>query len=191
MSVIVGTAQVEREEMRCGWIRKRSQGLTGGSRHRRSGVRVAVSAVVRSVCRGLQRDGERMEHRLRLARRSASCRGRGAIFSRSDVDVPKLPLMPMVIVLGGSAIGLAVVILRWLSLPRGGGGLSGVSGYSYGGRFGIWVAVIAGIVQVACALALFANQARRCLRPTTARSQSSLSPSRRARNLLRPPRHNH
>jgi hypothetical protein len=40
------------------------------------------------------------------------------------------------------------VIIRWLTLPRVHGGLAG----SIGAKYGIWVAIIAGIVEVAVAV---------------------------------------
>src|SRR5260370_10550382 len=62
---------------------------------------------------------------------------------RSKVSLPSLPFGPAVTVAGGSAIGLALVLLRWLTLPRVPAGLAG----NVGPRFGIWVAMIARIVE--------------------------------------------
>jgi hypothetical protein len=73
---------------------------------------------------------------------------------RAEVNLPKLPVTPLVITLAASALGLLLVVIRWISLPRGGGGFGGRS-YSYGGRFGIWITVLAGVVEVASAVMLF------------------------------------
>lgn len=77
------------------------------------------------------------------------------VLQRSQVEVPRLGAGPAVVVLGASAIGTVIVILRWLSLPRGHGGVAGVASYSYGPRVGIWLTSIVGIVQLVCALSLF------------------------------------
>ena len=53
------------------------------------------------------------------------------------------------LVAGGAALGLLLVILRWLTLPRVHGGVAG----SIGAKYGIWLAIIAGIVEVAAAVA--------------------------------------
>jgi hypothetical protein len=70
------------------------------------------------------------------------------VLRRSQVSLPSLPVGPAVLVAGLSGVGLLVVI-RWLTLPRVHAGLAG----SIGARFGIWVALIAGIVEVAAAIA--------------------------------------
>jgi hypothetical protein len=70
---------------------------------------------------------------------------------RSKVSLPSLPFGPAVTVAGGSAIGLALVLVRWLTLPRVHAGLAG----NVGPRFGIWVAMIAGIVEVVGAVLQF------------------------------------
>src|SRR5260370_41061965 len=44
---------------------------------------------------------------------------------RSKVSLPSLPFGPAVTVAGGSAIRLALVLLRWLTLPRVHAGLAG------------------------------------------------------------------
>lgn len=77
------------------------------------------------------------------------------LLQRSQVEVPRLGAGPAVVVLGASVIGTVIVILRWVSLPRGHGGVAGVASYSYGPRIGIWLTLIVGIVQLVCALSLF------------------------------------
>jgi hypothetical protein len=70
------------------------------------------------------------------------------LLRRSGVALPALPVGPSVFVAGAAALGLALVVLRWLTLPRVHGGLNG----SNGDRYGIWVALIAGIVEVTAAI---------------------------------------
>jgi hypothetical protein len=74
---------------------------------------------------------------------------------RSGSSMPTTSVGPGVIVLGASLIGTVLVAVRWLSLPRGSVGVANMSFYSYGPRVGIVIALIAGIVQVFCALTLF------------------------------------
>ena len=54
--------------------------------------------------------------------RTAGDRGRGLSgLIRSGSSVPKTSMGPGVIVLGASAIGTALVVIRWISLPSGSG----------------------------------------------------------------------
>lgn len=69
---------------------------------------------------------------------------------RSGSNVPKISYGPGVTVLGLSLIGTIIVALRWITIPRGGG-----VGYSYGPQYGLFITVIAGIVQVVLAFRLF------------------------------------
>jgi hypothetical protein len=71
---------------------------------------------------------------------------------RSGAKMPSTSVGPGVITLGASLIGALLVILRWATLPRASYG-SGV--YNYGPRFGIILALLAGVVQALCALTLF------------------------------------
>ncbi|MGD0441805.1 MAG: hypothetical protein ABSB52_14420 [Acidimicrobiales bacterium] len=71
---------------------------------------------------------------------------------RSDVDLAKMPLTPAVVVLGAAALGTLIVVLRWITLPSG---HLGLVGYSYGPSVGIYLTIVAGIVQVVAAVALF------------------------------------
>jgi hypothetical protein len=66
------------------------------------------------------------------------------VLRRSDVSLPTLPFGPAFSVAGASVIGLALVIIRWVSLPRVRGGLAG----SIGPKFGIWLAIIGAIVEL-------------------------------------------
>jgi hypothetical protein len=70
---------------------------------------------------------------------------------RSEVRVPSLPVGPAVVVAGAASIGLLLVVLRWLTLPRVHGGLAG----SIGAKYGIFVALIAGVVEVVAAVMEF------------------------------------
>ncbi len=68
---------------------------------------------------------------------------------RSEVSLPELPIGPTVAVTGTAGVGLLLVLLRWVTLPSVHAGAAG----SIGPRFGIWLAVLAGIVEVGCAVA--------------------------------------
>jgi hypothetical protein len=92
---------------------------------------------------------------------------------RSDVKLPELPVSSLFVVLGTSALGLLIVALRWLTLPRGGSGLSGVGSYSYGGRAGIWLALIVGIVQLVCAVLLFRESGEKLPWPAASSEDSA------------------
>ena len=74
---------------------------------------------------------------------------------RSEVNLSNMPVTPAVVVLGASALGTLIVIIRWISLPSGHAGVLGVTAYSYGPRIGIYLTIVAGLVQVGGALALF------------------------------------
>lgn len=76
------------------------------------------------------------------------------VLVRSAVDTSKMPVTPAATVLGLSALGTLVVVLRWLTIPRGGVTVFG-GGYSYGARFGLWVTLIVAVAQVVCAVMLF------------------------------------
>jgi hypothetical protein len=69
---------------------------------------------------------------------------------RSGSNVPKISYGPGVTVLGLSLIGTIIVILRWITIPKG-----GFSGYSYGPQYGMYLTILAGIVQVVLAFRLF------------------------------------
>ena len=74
---------------------------------------------------------------------------------RAEAAIPKEgPLTPLVVTTGLAAVGLLLVVIRWASLPRGGGGILGRS-FNYGPRVGIWLAVVMGVVEVVCAAILF------------------------------------
>ena len=65
--------------------------------------------------------------------------------------LPELPVGPAVVVAGAAALGLLLVILRWLTLPRVHAGLAG----SIGPKFGIFFAIIGGIVELVGAVVQF------------------------------------
>jgi hypothetical protein len=71
------------------------------------------------------------------------------VLLRSGVSLRALPVGPSVFVAALAALGLLVVIIRWLTLPSVPGGIAG----SYGARYGIWIALIAGIVETGAAVA--------------------------------------
>jgi hypothetical protein len=67
---------------------------------------------------------------------------------RMEVSLPALPVGPAVAVVGVAALGLLLVLIRWLTLPSVPAVLKG----TIGTKWGIWVAILAGIVEVACAV---------------------------------------
>ena len=71
---------------------------------------------------------------------------------RSEVNLGKVPVTPAVVVLGAAVLGTLIVILRWINLPSG---HAGITGFSYGPRIGIYLTIIAGVVQVVAAFGLF------------------------------------
>lgn len=77
------------------------------------------------------------------------------ILQRSQADLSRVKLGPATVVLGAAVLGTVIVILRWISLPRGHAGVDGITIYSYGARVGIYITLIAGVVQVISALRLF------------------------------------
>jgi len=77
------------------------------------------------------------------------------VLLRSGTNLPKTSIGPAVIVLGASAIGTVIVALRWLTLPRGSyGGVDG-TGFSYGARIGIYIVLIAAVVELVFSFRLF------------------------------------
>lgn len=70
------------------------------------------------------------------------------VLRRSEVSLPSMPVGPSVLLAGIAAVGLLLVVVRWLTLPRVQGGLAG----SIGAKYGIWLAIIAGAVELAAAV---------------------------------------
>jgi hypothetical protein len=70
------------------------------------------------------------------------------VLRRSEVSLPSLPVGPAMVVAGAAALGLLLVIIRWLTLPSVHAGAAG----SIGAKYGIWIAIIAGAVEVAAAV---------------------------------------
>jgi len=73
------------------------------------------------------------------------------VLRKSDVKLPDLPAGPAVVAAGAAALGLLLVVIRWLTMPSVDAGVAG----SIGPKFGIWVAIIAGIVEVVAAVMAF------------------------------------
>jgi hypothetical protein len=67
------------------------------------------------------------------------------VLRRSGVSLPDLPVGPSVLTAGVAALGLLLVIIRWISLPR-------YRGIGVGAKYGIFLALIAGIVEVGAAV---------------------------------------
>ncbi|HTB08692.1 MAG TPA: hypothetical protein VK704_02680 [Acidimicrobiales bacterium] len=74
------------------------------------------------------------------------------VFLRAGSNMPKFSYGPGVIVLGLSLIGFVIVIIRWITLPKGSfdGGA-----FSYGPQVGMYLCLIAGVVQSFFALRMF------------------------------------
>lgn len=68
----------------------------------------------------------------------------------SNRRVPELPLSPALAIAAAAGLGLFLVVVRWLTLPRVHAGFAG----SVGPRFGIWIAIVAGAVELAGAVAV-------------------------------------
>lgn len=68
---------------------------------------------------------------------------------RSGGRLPSLQVGPAVLVAGVAALGLLLVIIRWVTLPRY---TSVTTSYDAGARYGLYVALIAGIAEVAAAV---------------------------------------
>lgn len=66
---------------------------------------------------------------------------------RTRTDLPQLGVGPATAVAGVAALGLLLVVIRWSTLPRVHGGLAG----SIGSKYGIWIAIVAGAVEVGAA----------------------------------------
>jgi hypothetical protein len=77
--------------------------------------------------------------------------GVSLLLQRTGTSMPKLPVGPAVAVAGGAVVGLALILIRWVSLPRVRAGLAG----SVGPKFGIFLAIVAGIVEVVGAVMEF------------------------------------
>ncbi len=71
------------------------------------------------------------------------------VLHRSGATLPSLQVAPSVLVAGIAGLGLLLVIIRWATLPR-----YHVSDLSYdaGARYGLYIALIAGIAEVAAAV---------------------------------------
>src|SRR6266568_4937676 len=71
------------------------------------------------------------------------------VLRRSGVKFGLPNVGPSVLVAGVAALGLLLVIIRWVTFPRY--HVVGVS-YGVGARYGIYIALIAGIVEVTAAV---------------------------------------
>lgn len=69
---------------------------------------------------------------------------------RSEVDLSKVPAGPSVVVLGVAGLGELLVVIRWITIPRG-----SFLGVTWGPQIGIILAAIAGAVVVVAAVMQF------------------------------------
>jgi hypothetical protein len=67
------------------------------------------------------------------------------VLRRAGATMPSLRAGPAVLVAGVAALGLLLVIIRWVSLPR-------YRGLGVGAKYGLYLALIAGIVEVTAAV---------------------------------------
>jgi hypothetical protein len=70
------------------------------------------------------------------------------VLRRMEVALPDLPVGPAAAVAGVAALGLLLVIIRWLTLPSVPAALRG----TIGTRYGLWFALIAGLVETGAAI---------------------------------------
>jgi hypothetical protein len=80
---------------------------------------------------------------------------------RSGERVARASVGPGVLVLGLSALGTALIVIRWLALPSGSVALGGATVFSYGPRAGIFLALVASVSQAVCAFRLFRRSGER------------------------------
>jgi hypothetical protein len=73
---------------------------------------------------------------------------------RSGTNMPKTSYGPGVIVLLASVIGAVIVVLRWITLPRGHYG-NFAGSVSWGAGIGLYLALIAAVVQAVYAVRMF------------------------------------
>jgi hypothetical protein len=73
---------------------------------------------------------------------------------RSGSNMPKISYGPGVVVLGASVIGAVLIVLRWITLPRGSYG-NFAGSVSWGAGIGLYLALIAAIVQAVYAVRMF------------------------------------
>ncbi len=95
----------------------------------------------------------------------------GFILARAaGVAMPSMPVGPALLVLGLSGLALLLIVIRFLTLPKGGGGILG-STFSYGPRIGIFLALIGALIQVGSAVLAFRTSGERM--PTRGASPSA------------------
>jgi hypothetical protein len=74
------------------------------------------------------------------------------LLRRSGASWPLSVVAPSVLVAGVAGLGLLLVIIRWASLPSDRGLSLGGGSYSFGAQYGLYVALIAGILEVSAAV---------------------------------------
>lgn len=82
------------------------------------------------------------------------------VLQRSDVDLPRVPIRATVVVLSLTGLGTFLVLLRLGTLPHGNAG-GGLVSYRYGPAAGIVLALIAGLIETACAFLMFRRRSSR------------------------------
>ena len=77
------------------------------------------------------------------------------LLQRSQADLSRVSVGPATVVVGTAVVGALIVLVRWISLPRGHAGIQGVTIVSYGPKIGIVLTLVVGIAQAVAALSLF------------------------------------
>jgi hypothetical protein len=78
---------------------------------------------------------------------------------RSGMDVTEIKWPPARVVLVLSAVGTALVAIRWLTVPSG-GETFGAYSFHYGAMYGMIVTLLLGVVQAICAFRLPGSHAK-------------------------------
>ena len=83
------------------------------------------------------------------------------VLRRSGVNLTRGRVGPSLLVASVAALGLLLVVVRWVSFPT----YHGASGFSYdvGARYGVYVAVIGGIAAVTAAVLALRDSGERTL----------------------------
>lgn len=82
------------------------------------------------------------------------------VLQRSDVDLPKAQIRATLVVLSLAGLGTVTVLIRIGTLPHGHAG-GGLVSYQYGPAAGIVLALLAGLIETACAFLMFRRRPNR------------------------------
>jgi hypothetical protein len=102
------------------------------------------------------------------------------VLLRSGFKLPSTGVGPAVLVAGVSGLGLLLVIIRWISFPR-------YHGADVGARYGIYLALIAGIAEVAAAVSQMRASGEQMPWAQAQQSATQAEPSPPAQQAPAPP----